>query len=42
MPCHSLLFSEQLFRLFGIPTEWAEIERHYAMDVTDLALVCAR
>jgi TnpA family transposase len=42
MPPRTLLSSEQRTRLFTIPTEPAEMTRHYVFDADDLALVGAR
>lgn len=42
MPRRTLLSAEARSRLFGIPTERAEMARHYVLDETDLALVRAR
>ncbi len=42
MPPRTLLSSEQRVRLFSIPTDPAEIARHYVLDADDLALVWAR
>jgi hypothetical protein len=42
MPPRTLLSSEQRIRLFGIPTDPAEMTRHYVLDANDLALVGAR
>jgi len=39
MPRRTLLSSEQRMRLFGIPTEPAEIAKHYVLSVEDLELV---
>lgn len=42
MPPRTLLSSEQRTRLFSIPTDPAEMTRHYVLDTDDLALVGAR
>jgi TnpA family transposase len=42
MPARTLLSSEQRTRLFAIPTDTAEMTRHYVLDADDLALVGAR
>src|SRR5450631_4275982 len=42
MPARSLLSSEQRTRLFAIPTDTAEMTRHYVLDADDLALVGVR
>src|SRR6185312_4625916 len=42
MPPRTLLSSEQRTRLFSIPTDAAEMTRHYVLDADDLALVRAR
>jgi hypothetical protein len=42
MPPRTLLSSEQRTRLFSIPTDPAEMTRHYVLDADDLALVGAR
>jgi TnpA family transposase len=42
MPRRTLLSAEARSRLFGIPTERAEMARHYVLDAADLALVRAR
>jgi hypothetical protein len=42
MPRRILLSAEARSRLFGIPTERAEMARHYVPDTVDLALVRAR
>jgi TnpA family transposase len=42
MPARTLLSSEQRTRLFTIPTDPAEMTRHYVLDANDLALVGAR
>jgi Domain of unknown function (DUF4158) len=42
MPARTLLSSEQRTRLFSIPTDPAEMTRHYVLDADDLALVGAR
>jgi TnpA family transposase len=42
MSRRALLSAEARSRLFGIPTERAEMARHYVLDETDLALVRAR
>jgi TnpA family transposase len=42
MPRRTLLSAEARSRLFGIPTERAEMARHYVLDEADLALVRAR
>jgi TnpA family transposase len=42
MPPRTLLSSEQRVRLFSIPTDPAEMTRHYVLDANDLALVGAR
>ena len=42
MPPRTLLSSEQRTRLFSIPTDTADMTRHYVLDVDDLALVRAR
>ena len=39
MPPRTLLSSEQRTRLFSIPTDPAEMARHYVLDADDLALV---
>ncbi|WP_144404760.1 DUF4158 domain-containing protein [Belnapia sp. F-4-1] len=39
MPHRTLLSAEPRSRLFGIPTERAEMARHYILDAADLALV---
>jgi Domain of unknown function (DUF4158) len=39
MPPRTLLSSEQRTRLFSIPTDPAEMTRHYVLDADDLALV---
>jgi TnpA family transposase len=42
MPARTLLSSEQRVRLFSIPTDPAEMTRHYVLGPDDLALVGAR
>ena len=42
MSPRTLLSSEQRVRLFSIPTDPAEMTRHYVLDTDDLALVGAR
>lgn len=42
MPRRTLLSAEARSRLFGIPTERAEMARHYVLDAADSALVRAR
>lgn len=42
MPPRTLLSSEQRVRLFSIPTDPAEMTRHYVLGADDLALVGAR
>lgn len=42
MPARTLLSLEQRTRLFAIPTDTAEMTRHYVLDADDLALVGAR
>jgi TnpA family transposase len=42
MSRRTLLSAEARSRLFGIPTERAEMARHYVLDEPDLALVRAR
>lgn len=42
MPRRTLLSSEQRTRLFGIPTEAAEVAKHYVLSAEDLALVRAK
>ena len=42
MPRRTLLSSEQRMRLFGIPTEAAEMAKHYVLSAEDLALVRAK
>jgi hypothetical protein len=42
MPPRTLLSSEQRIRLFSIPTDPAEMTRHYVLGADDLALVGAR
>jgi hypothetical protein len=42
MPPRTLLSCEQRTRLFSIPTDTAEMTRHYVFDADDLALVGAR
>ena len=42
MPARTLLSSEQRIRLFSIPTDPAEMARHYVLGADDLALVRAR
>jgi hypothetical protein len=42
MPPRTLLSSEQRTRLFAIPTDLADMTRHYVLDADDLALVGAR
>jgi TnpA family transposase len=42
MPRRTLLSAEARSRLFGIPTERAEMARHYILDAADSALVRAR
>ena len=42
MPRRTLLSSEQRTRLFGIPTEAAEVAKHYVLSAEDLALVQAK
>lgn len=42
MPRRTLLSAEARSRQFGIPTERAEMARHYVLDEADLALVRAR
>src|SRR5271167_1634848 len=42
MPPRTLLSPEQRTRLFAIPTDTAEMTRHYVLDTDDLALVGAR
>ena len=39
MSRRTLLSSEQRTRLFGIPTETAEMAKHYVISLEDLALV---
>ncbi len=39
MPARTLLSSEQRTRLFSIPTDPAEMVRHYVLGADDLALV---
>ena len=39
MPARTLLSAEQPTRLFSIPTEPAEMVRHYPLGADDLALV---
>ena len=42
MPRRTLLSSEQRTRLFGIPTEAAEVAKHYVLSAEGLALVRAK
>lgn len=42
MPRRTLLSAEARSRLLGIPTDRAEMARHYVLDAADLALVRAR
>ena len=42
MSRRTLLSSEQRMRLFGIPTETAEMAKHYVLSAEDLALVRAK
>jgi TnpA family transposase len=42
MPARTVLSSEQRTRLFAIPTDTAEMTRHYVFDADDLALVRPR
>src|SRR5215217_4757181 len=42
MPPRTLLSSEQRTRLCSIPTDPAEMTRHYVLDADDLVLVGAR
>ena len=42
MQRRTLLSSEQRTRLFGIPTEAAEVAKHYVLSAEDLALVQAK
>jgi hypothetical protein len=42
MPRRTLLSSEQRTRLFGIPTEAAEMAKHYMLGAEDLALVLTK
>jgi hypothetical protein len=39
MPRHTLLSSDQRVRLFAIPTDSAEMARHYVLSADDLALI---
>ena len=39
MPRRTLLSPEQRARLFGIPTDSAEMAKHYVLSAEDLALV---
>ena len=39
MPRHALLSSEQSARLFSIPTDVAEMARHFVLSAEDLALI---
>jgi len=39
MPRPTLLSSEQRVRLFGIPTDAAEMAKHYVLSADDLALI---
>ena len=39
MPRRSLLSSEQHTRLFAIPTDSAQMARHYILSTDDLALI---
>ena len=42
MPPRTLLSSEQRTRLFAIPTDPAEMTRHYVLGADDLALTIRR
>ena len=42
MPARTLLSAEQRTRLFSIPTDPAELVRHYTLGVDDLPLVEAK
>src|SRR5271168_1318008 len=42
MPPRTLLSSEQRVRLFSVPTDPAEMTRHYVLGADDLALIGAR
>ena len=39
MPVRTLLSSEQRTRLFSIPTDTAEMVRHYTLGADDVALI---
>jgi hypothetical protein len=39
LPARTLLSSEQRTRLFSIPTDAAEMVRHYNLGADDIALV---